>query len=225
MPVFEAAGWTAVPYDGDPQRGYILWRTGHVELYIGDGLTVGAHCSETGGIYGQPGDQTGNEISVAPNPGGWDVILRPPAEIPMLKEDDLKPISNDGGEVYRLYNPHSGDHLYTTGAVEKGKLVEAGWTYEGVAFKAPRGGTRAVYRMYNPNAGDHMWTVSYDEASALQAAGWRYECVPWFGNDKGTEVLRLYNPNEGDHFFTTEPAEKDALVKAGWIYEGVAWYV
>lgn len=36
----------------------------HTEIYIGDGKTVGAHCSETGGKYGQVGDQTGNEISV-----------------------------------------------------------------------------------------------------------------------------------------------------------------
>ena len=36
----------------------------HTELYIGDGRTVGAHGSETGGKYGRAGDQTGNEISV-----------------------------------------------------------------------------------------------------------------------------------------------------------------
>lgn len=38
----------------------------HTELYIGDGLTVGAHSSETGGKYGAAGDQTGQEISVQP---------------------------------------------------------------------------------------------------------------------------------------------------------------
>lgn len=52
----------------------------HTEMYVGDGKTVGAHSSETGGIYGQPGDQTGNEISVAPIWGDWDWVLRPPAE-------------------------------------------------------------------------------------------------------------------------------------------------
>lgn len=36
----------------------------HTELYLGDGYTVGAHGSETGGKYGTAGDQTGNEISV-----------------------------------------------------------------------------------------------------------------------------------------------------------------
>ena len=36
----------------------------HTEIYIGEGKTAGAHCSETGGKYGKAGDQTGNEISI-----------------------------------------------------------------------------------------------------------------------------------------------------------------
>lgn len=36
----------------------------HTEIYIGEGKTAGAHCSETGGKYGKTGDQTGNEISI-----------------------------------------------------------------------------------------------------------------------------------------------------------------
>ena len=38
----------------------------HTEIYIGNGMCVGAHSSETGGKYGAPGDQTGNEISIQP---------------------------------------------------------------------------------------------------------------------------------------------------------------
>lgn len=46
-------------------RGDILLNPAtHTEIYIGDGRTVGAHGSETGGKYGKAGDQTGNEISV-----------------------------------------------------------------------------------------------------------------------------------------------------------------
>lgn len=48
-------------------RGDILLNpVTHTEMYIGDERTVGAHGSETGGKYGKPGDQTGNEISVQP---------------------------------------------------------------------------------------------------------------------------------------------------------------
>lgn len=46
--------------------GDILLRSGHTEIYIGDGKSVGAHIAETGGIHGLPGDQTGHEISVVP---------------------------------------------------------------------------------------------------------------------------------------------------------------
>lgn len=44
-------------------RGDILLnRTRHTEIYIGNGRNVGAHSSETGGVTGQTGDQTGKEI-------------------------------------------------------------------------------------------------------------------------------------------------------------------
>ncbi len=36
----------------------------HTELYLGNGLNVGAHIAETGGIYGRAGDQTGEEICI-----------------------------------------------------------------------------------------------------------------------------------------------------------------
>lgn len=38
----------------------------HTEMYIGNGATIGAHSSETGGKTGKTGDQTGNEISIQP---------------------------------------------------------------------------------------------------------------------------------------------------------------
>jgi hypothetical protein len=82
---FTNAGFTAHRYGSvDLERGDILLAHNdnrqHTEMYIGDGQTVGAHSSETGGIYGQPGDQTGNEISIAPLWGDWDYVLRPPFE-------------------------------------------------------------------------------------------------------------------------------------------------
>lgn len=62
-----------VLFEGDISAG-----TGHVELYIGSEMLVGAHINEFGGIaYGQPGDQTGNEISVGGYyRGSWNGVLR-----------------------------------------------------------------------------------------------------------------------------------------------------
>ena len=84
---FKKAGWTAVAFDGnldDLEPGDILLNVSdHTEMYIGDGKFVGAHIAETGGIDGQPGDQTGNEISICPAyiySSGWDYVLVPPKE-------------------------------------------------------------------------------------------------------------------------------------------------
>ena len=49
--------------DGLQYGDILLNPVTHTEIYMG-GYTVGAHCSETGGKYGQAGDQTGNEISI-----------------------------------------------------------------------------------------------------------------------------------------------------------------
>lgn len=102
---FTAAGFTCMGY-GSPQRGDILLRDpwgsgGHTEMHIGNGKTVGAHIAETGGVYGQPGDQTGNEISITPNYGNWDYILRPPAE-PKAEQIPGK-VANNAGLKYRVH--------------------------------------------------------------------------------------------------------------------------
>ena len=45
------------------QRGDILWKAGHTEMYLGSGYQGGARIDENGGVHGYtPGDQTGNEI-------------------------------------------------------------------------------------------------------------------------------------------------------------------
>ena len=135
---------------------------------------------------------------------------------------DLRPVSNEGGEVYRLYNPN-GFHHYATSASERDSLVGSGWNYEGVAWTAKPSARHAVYRMYNPGNGDHMYTVAFSEAESLANAGWTYECVPFFVNGDGEQVHRVYNPNSGEHFFTASESEAASLEKAGWRREGVAF--
>lgn len=131
-------------------------------------------------------------------------------------------VSNDGGSVYRVYEPKSGDHLFTT-AGERDALLAAGWNDEGVAWVAPAGGTVPIYRLYNGRNGDHMLTADYDEANGLYKSGWTYEGVPFFASGEGQAVHRLYNPNGGDHMLTASEAERDSLEAAGWTYEGVAF--
>ena len=135
-----------------------------------------------------------------------------------------------GTEVmYRLYNPYSGEHFYTSSLVEREVLVTVGWTDEGVGWVAPTEGD-PVYRLYNPNAGDHHYTMSAHERDVLVEAGWTDEGVGWYSaNEKDVTALpvyRQYNPNAatGTHNYTLSKDENDMLVDAGWNAEGIAWY-
>ncbi len=136
--------------------------------------------------------------------------------------DDTSNLQN----MYRFYNPNTGEHFYTANTYEGQVLVTAGWQYEGVGWVAPKSGT-AVYRLYNPNAGDHHYTTNAAERDMLVSRGWRYEGIGWYSESaSGTAVYREYNPNakSGAHNFTTSSAENANLVKAGWRAEGIAWY-
>lgn len=55
-------GFVEVSLD-EVQRGDVLWRTGHTEMYLGNGIQGGARQSEYGTTDGQTGDQTGEEIA------------------------------------------------------------------------------------------------------------------------------------------------------------------
>lgn len=83
---FKSAGFTALKFSNvglnGLKRGDILLNViNHTELCIGNGQFVGAHSSETGGIDGKAGDQTGREISICNAYNyPWDYVLRPPAE-------------------------------------------------------------------------------------------------------------------------------------------------
>lgn len=88
LSAFKKAGFSAIKFssvglNGLKKGDILLNEEHHTEIYVGNGKFVGAHESETGGIDGKPGDQTGNEISICPAyvpKYGWDYVLRPPAD-------------------------------------------------------------------------------------------------------------------------------------------------
>ncbi len=129
-------------------------------------------------------------------------------------------------KMYRLYNPNSGEHFYTSSKVERLSLIVAGWSAEGVAWHAPASG-KPVYRLYNHYASDHHYTMSEDEVSYLVKKGWTPEGTGWYSDpNKSVPVYRLYNldPKSGRHHYTTSKVERDSLVQAGWRDEGISWY-
>lgn len=103
--VFCSNGFSVVR-DGSLKRGDVLLNVRHhTALYIGNNQIVQASINEKGTVSGgQPGDQTGNEISIRPYYNfPWDYVLRytedeedEPVErwlctpeLPMLKHGDM----------------------------------------------------------------------------------------------------------------------------------------
>lgn len=128
--------------------------------------------------------------------------------------------------MYRMYNPNSSEHFYTSSSAERAALIDFGWDFEGTGWTAPSTGT-PVYRLYNPNAvtGSHHYTTSVIERNNLVNAGWYDEGIGWYSaSASGTPLYRLYNPNSGDHHYTTSVRERSSLMIAGWNFEGIAWY-
>ncbi|MGV8999987.1 putative mucin/carbohydrate-binding domain-containing protein [Lactococcus lactis] len=138
--------------------------------------------------------------------------------------------SNGLSEVYRLYNPNSGEHFYTQNFYEKNNLQNVGWRYEGIGWMTASSG-QPVYRVYNPNArgGDHYYTLSKWEAQQLVNKGWHWDNngAPAFYSNGSKNLYVAYNPNavSGSHNYTTSSYEQNHLLKIGWIYGAIAWKV
>ncbi len=130
-------------------------------------------------------------------------------------------------DMYRLYNPNSGEHFYTAKAGERDFLKNNGWKYEGIGWYAPDSSNTPVYRLYNKYSGDHHYTMKEKEKDALVKLGWKYEGIGWFSDDhKEVPLYREYNPNMSacNHNYTTKKKEHDWLCANGWNNEGIGWY-
>ncbi len=143
---------------------------------------------------------------------------------PDAQADEVQP-------MYRLYNPNSGEHFYTSSTVERDAVVAAGWNDEGVGWMAPTQGIK-VYRLYNSHTsehhvGDHHYTKSKSERDMLIQVGWIWEEGGWYSDPNETMPLyRAYNPNaySNNHHYTPDWGEFQVLLSLGWNDEGIGWY-
>lgn len=218
--VLTSRGWTCVPFsESEKVRGDILLRedpeggTGHTVLYLGDGTIVGAE----GNWDGVPGDSSGQEIvRRSYYDYQYDWILR--WEVP-----EVETVKEVKYGVYRLYNPNSGLHHFTSSVEEANVLAGLGWVYEGAPIST-KGGTVQQYVLYNPFNGAHLVTSDEHEVVLLACTGWILEGYAFVTPRKGTKFYRLYNPHNGDHIYTSDTKEIDTCVTAGWAEEGLAFY-
>lgn len=95
-------------------------------------------------------------------------------------------------EMFRLYNPYTGEHFYTASAEERDTIVAVGWRYEGVGWLAPTESSTPVYRLYNRyvKGGDHHYTTDRDEYEHLVSVGWSGEGVAWHGTYRRSPIER-----------------------------------
>lgn len=207
----------AVVYIASGHNGLDYDDYGHIALYVGDGMVVGAMGR------GTPGEARYLNIGISETTvaaqdigGGWRYIRCSRLD----RQDPPRPtIENLGvGAVYRFFDPNNGDHFWTA---DHGEAVAVGgWkNYEGMAFRAPATG-ETVWRVYNPDNGDHLLTTSAVEVLSTLDHGWRYEGFAFPSGGK-VPIHRYYH--DGYHFYCVDGPERDAVSKY-MTYEGVAFY-
>ena len=124
-------------------------------------------------------------------------------------------------DMYRLYNPNSGEHFYTANVAERDMLISVGWDYEGIGWIAPNMSNVPVYRLYNQYGGEHHYTTNVAERDALVAGGWNYEGIGWYSSEgigwytsTGTPLVT----------YTDDDYAASVLMMAGWVPTGDGWY-
>lgn len=141
---------------------------------------------------------------------------------------------------YRLYNPISLEHLYTTDLNEYNVLGSGGvWVQEGPVGKVldnpgAFNGVAATpyYRLYNSATLWHHWTTDPNEYyTLLTFPGWGGEGVDGYLLPQSapgtTQLYRLVYPNgTGLHHWTIDANEYTTLINTyGWVGEGGTGFV
>ena len=97
-------------------RGNLLVATGkHTAMALGGGKLGEAAISETGGLHGQVGDQTGYEIRIRDMyDDGWDAVLRycGPEREDEVTDADIEAIAEKVADKVIMGTPIDGNNLY-----------------------------------------------------------------------------------------------------------------
>jgi len=203
-----------------------------------DKLTGKGAGAQPGGQPGQPGGQPGQGgDQLTTKEQKQDALNKALSAIAEAKAalDGKEPTGAEDfyalHAMYRLYNPYTHEHLFTTDAAEKDNLVSLGWNFEGITGKVYMHGEKGgVYRLYNPNTGEHHYTTKEDEVAACVKAGWRNEGVKFFSvldaDKQVVGMVSMYNPYEKKfyHHYTSDAGEIAKMVKDGWRKEEIKWY-
>ena len=189
------AGWYTDPecteeYDfTEPVMGdmtlYAKWDAKQLSVTFDDGVDGNEDVVSTVD-YGEPVAEPADPVREGYDFAGWytDEACTVAYDFAAPVEGDMTLYAkwNQTVAMYRLYNPYTGEHFYTSSTDERDSLVLVGWKDEGKGWVAPSSGAK-VYRLYNPyvEGGDHHYTLSADERDHLVSVGWKDEGVAWYG--------------------------------------------
>lgn len=130
--------------------------------------------------------------------------------------------------LLRLYNPYSGEHLFTTNRYEASDLVFRGWRSERSDGLVNLKEGTPVFRLYNEWTGDHHYTSDTNEVNACIRQGWTNEGIQFCSDeDATTDVYSMYNPyaTKFYHHYTADADEMAKMQSDGWRQENVKWRV
>lgn len=168
------------------------------------------------------------------------------APVAALAQGPAKPVEANLIDVVRMYNPYTGEHLFSIDKVEVAKLEVLGWANEGTYWKAPAlnatnkaANFMPVYRLYNPYTSDHLYTTDVVEYTNLKAAGWNGEGEKFYSAAEATDqvdqdnkvkeagadavgIYRQFNPyvTVGTHNYSGLE-ENARMIEAGWKADNV----
>jgi len=149
-------------------------------------------------------------------------------------------VTDPPGTMYRIMNPATGEHFYSSSMTEVFVNVKSGaWKFEGIGWVAPLSGA-PVYRLAAiPGSGSagHLFTTSVAERDLALAsrnpAGQPYwvcetgagmpSCVGWYSGGS-VPVFRAFFPGNGQHNYTTDSNEQRVITtQQGWNDEKIGW--
>ncbi len=109
---FSYISWSNTGGVSGLQRGDILWRNGHTEMYIGNNQQVGAHQNRG---HPETGDPSGREISVTSfYYDSWEGILRYSNNITPVPQVDPTPIVQPSTDNCSCSESYAGEYEVTT---------------------------------------------------------------------------------------------------------------
>ena len=143
--------------------------------------------------------------------------------------------------LWRLYNPITYDHFYTTSSSEKTDAeTRSGYRQEGgvagYIHANPTNNTTPLYRLYNPSSRQHFYTIDLGEKNAVTTKyGYIDEGITGYVETQGKPntlaLRRLYNSTTRDHFYVMagsfggDDEVRAAIQNHGYADEGISGYI